>query len=266
MQDFEDRLKRKALLPGTCDKYRAIVDATHHEDPIAWLRSKIHARTPLGTVLPLRAAISHYLIAEHGYSEEDLKELLPKARGRAAARRDALSPQALALYHAAVADMVPEPCRTILDLLPSTGLRISEMCGLHRSHVEQPGPNELELVFRGKGDKQRVVPMTTSGSTKLLAYFREMQPKDWLFPGRGGAPITPHAVRIYTRKMRVEHPALGKTLSPHVMRHTYASLLLRKGVDLRTLQELLGHSSIVTTQRYLHPTRDDLRDKIRGLD
>ena len=66
--------------------------------------------------------------------------------------------------------------------------------------------------------------------------------------------------------MRAKYPVLGAAFSPHALRHTYATVMLRRGVDLRTLQELLGHSNIATTQRYLHPTRDDLRAAIRKLD
>lgn len=267
MSQFHDRLRREGLLPSTQEKYEDIIQSADAETPeglLAWISNRVHGRTPLGTILPLRAAVKHYLMAEHGYGEDELKSLLPAARGRSAKHRDALSPAQLAIFHAAVETMTADPVQTILTLLPSSGMRISEICNLRLENLIEEG-DSIDLQFRGKGDKERVVPLTQAGSRALISFLDEVQPTDFIFMGRGG-PITPHAVRIYTRRMREAHPELGPAFSPHALRHTYATMMLRRGVDLRTLQELLGHSNISTTQRYLHPSRDDLRAAIKKME
>jgi len=261
---LRQHLKRKGLLPSTRAKYEEIIDSAGGADLIEWINNKVHARTPIGTVLPARAAVKHYLMAEQGYTEEELEQLLPKARGRSTRFRDALSPQQLALYHAAVEQVDREPAKTILKLLPKTGLRISEICSLQAFDIETQDGNSY-LVFRGKGDKQRVVPLVGSAATLLASFIAEQQPGKWLFTGYMGRPVGPHAIRKYTRKIAENNPELAG-LSPHVLRHTFSTLALRRGMDLRTLQEILGHKSIKTTQRYLHPTRSDLYDKMRLLD
>lgn len=263
---FDERLHDRGLLPSTREKYTEISERMDLEDPIAWLKSQVHARTPIGTVLPLRATVKHYLVGELGYTEEEVDDLLPKAMGRKAARRDALNPTQLAVYHMAVGALGIEPAHTILMLLPQTGLRISEACGLHRKNLRQvEGRWVLEL--RGKGDKHRVVPLNRAAETTLFTYFKVANTDGWLFPGRAdlGGPIGPHAIRKYTRAIAEDYPDL-EGLSPHVLRHTFATMSLRRGMNLSQLQQLLGHESIVTTQRYLHPTVGDLVAAVDLLD
>jgi integrase/recombinase XerD len=265
-KEFQKHLKKNGLLPSTREKYEDIVDAAASEsnDLIKWIEKKIHARTPIGTVLPLRAAIKHYLISVVGYSEDEVDELLPKAKGRKNKLREALSPSQLAMYHAAVDQIDQEPAHTILSLLPATGMRIGELTTLHLDNIKKKS-GRYYLQFHGKRDKERVVPLTQAGSAILSLYLRTQKPENWLFKGYSGAPITPHAIRKYTRRIAEDYPEL-KGISPHSLRHTWASMALRKGVDLKTLQVLLGHESIVTTQRYLHPTTEDLIDAMDKLD
>ena len=252
---LQQHLKQQQLLPTTRQQYVSITSRIGNENPVEWLKARLHARTPIGTVLPYRAAIKHLLVAEHGYTEEELKLLLPKAKGRPTAFRHALSPEGLAVYHEAV-DELPDPSRTLLHLLPKTGLRISEACGLERNSIQNIQGQRV-LVFRGKRDKERVVPLTSSAETTLNSYMKTLQTPRWLFPGNLGSPITPHGVRKHTRKLAEKHPELS-ALSPHILRHTYATLLVARGVDLKTIQQLLGHESIETTSRYLHPSISDL--------
>jgi integrase/recombinase XerC len=253
--NLQEHLTQQQLLPSTKAQYKSILTRAEGKDPIAWLKGRIHARTPIGTVLPYRAAVKHYLMAEQGYTEDELRELLPKAKGRPTAYRHALTPEALATYHVAVED-VPNPSQTILALLPKTGLRISEICGLQVGDVQNVS-GVRAFVFRGKRDKQRVVPLTKSAEVTLDTHIQLTGPTKWLFTGQMGGPLTPHAVRKHTRSIALQNPDL-QDLSPHVLRHTYATLLVARGVDLKTIQSLLGHESIETTSRYLHPTVTDL--------
>jgi site-specific recombinase XerD len=261
---LQKHLTHEGLLPSTIDKYDEILNAADLNDPVAWMRKRVNARTPIGTVLPMRAAIKHYLLAVHGYTEEELQQLLPKARGRQAKERQPLNPEQLAVYTAAVEQMVQEPARTILLLLPKTGLRISEMTNLKCEDIKEIGGIPV-LDFRGKGDKSRVVPLSRSAQITLNEYFEKHGRHEFVFPSYLGSAISPHGVRKYTRALAEKHPIL-KGLSPHVLRHTFATMALSRGVDLRRLQELLGHNSIQTTQRYLHPSVSDLADAVNALE
>jgi integrase/recombinase XerD len=212
----------------------------------------------------MRAAVKHYLVSVLGYEEDDVQELLPKATGRANKLRQALTPTQLALYHAAVEQIDVEPAHTILALLPSTGLRIGEVTALRRTDIHAQG-DRYYFRFRGKGDKERIVPLNRAAERILFSYMEAKQPKDWLFTGYSESPIGQHAIRKYTRAMSDKYPDLTG-LSPHVLRHTFATMALRNGIDLKNLQVLMGHENISTTQRYLHPSLEDLQDAIDRLD
>jgi site-specific recombinase XerD len=258
---LESHLKRQGLLPETREKYGRILQQAG-DDPVVWLRNKVHARTPIGTVLPLRAAVKHLLLSE-GYSASEVDLMLPKAKGRPCGLRDSLTVEQLALYYK-VTDKQGDPVKTILKLLPKTGLRISEICGLSRSNiVRQSGVAGLK--FRGKRDEERFVPLNTAGQTALKRYLDLYEPDHWLFQGNKSGPISPEAVRKVCRKMRIEYPVLGD-LSPHVLRHTFATMALRHGANLRTVQVLLGHKSIQTTARYLHPDASILQGAVKDLE
>jgi len=262
VSELQRHLKQQQLLPSTRVQYLAIVERSG-EEPVEWLRKRLNARTPIGTVLPYRAAIKHLLMSEHGYTDEEVKALLPKAKGRPTAFRHALSPELLAIYHTLV-DALPDPSRTILTLLPKTGLRIGEICGLADDNL-QTVQGVRSLVFRGKRDKERIVPLSSSAERTLDAYLDSRERvSEWLFPNQMGAPISQHAVRKYTRGIAAKHPDFAG-LSPHVLRHTFATMALRRGMDLKTLQALLGHESLETTSRYLHPEVRDLKDAIERV-
>lgn len=257
---FEAYLRQKQLAPSTRRKYLATV-ARVSGDPAAWLRKQVDARTPIGTLLPMRAAIKSFML----YRGEDpavVDSLLPSARGRKPGQRKALTEAQLNRYIERV-DTIHEPVRTILLLLPDTGLRIQEACSLRRENLQRID-DIPSLVFRGKGDKERVLPLTGRARENLSSYLRVARPEDFLFIGRKGGPITADGVRRVIRRIRgsLDLP----DLSPHVLRHTFATRLLRAGVDLRRVQELMGHSSIVTTAHYQHPDARSLRDALRSLE
>ena len=262
MPSYASHLRTQGLLASTQDKYTAIVESMGGRDPAEWLRSRISRSTPIGTVLPLRAAVKHYLLAQ-GYDAEAISSLLPKAKGVPNGLRDSLSAEQLTTYYIA-ADACHEPVRTILLLLPRTGLRISEICNLeYRDIVERQGV--MGFQFRGKREVERFVPLNRTARMALDQYRATAFPGRWVFPGYQDGPITPHAVRKVTRQLGEDFESLAG-LSPHILRHTYATSLLKKGTDLRTLQALLGHQSITTTARYLHPDAEMLRDAVENLE
>lgn len=248
---LKSRLKQKNLLPSTVEKYKEILDGAGSRDLVEWIHEKVTTRTPLGTVLPLRAAVKHYLIGELGYAEDEVNELLPRARGLQAQPRPGLSADQLALYHAAVDQMDPGPCQTILSLLPQTGLRVGEIIALHVDDIRRAGA-DWALVFAGRGDKARVVPLTKAATKTLVSFLEEFPTTSHLFQGYGDTHISAHAVRKHTR--RIANSGVGlEGLSPQLLRTTWTIMMLRRGRALHEVQNILGHENIATTQRYLHP-------------
>jgi len=252
------------LLERTRQAYTGVIRRAG-SDPVGVLRRLVGARAPEGTVLQARAAVGHWL-AFRGHGPEEIAAMLPAARGRKSTERDALPEEALAVYLRLV-EAVPEPVRSVLALLPRSGLRVSEACGLRRSStVEHRGG--LALRIYGKGDKPRTIPLGAEGAAIVRAALAAAGPdKDApLFAGRRG-PVSTNHIRDWCAVLRDREaeqaaaegraPLLG-ALCPHVLRHTYATRALVAGMDLRTLQVILGHESIKTTQRYLHPGLDDL--------
>jgi integrase/recombinase XerC len=142
--------------------------------------------------------------------------------------------------------------RAILELLYATGIRCAELVGLDLPEVDL----EARMVrVLGKGRKERVVPFGSRAREAVRAYLparaRTAPVSEALFVNRRGGRLTDRSVRnILTT--RVRQVALAKRISPHSLRHSFATHLLGRGADLRTIQELLGHASLSTTQRYTH--------------
>jgi integrase/recombinase XerC len=142
--------------------------------------------------------------------------------------------------------------RAILELLYATGLRCAELVSLDVSALDLEG-RTLRAV--GKGRKERIVLFGGQARRALQAYLEtrpQWRPKsDALFVNHRGGRLTDRSIRNLVAD-RVRALALEKKVSPHTLRHSFATHLLRRGADLRAIQELLGHSSLSTTQRYTH--------------
>ncbi len=141
--------------------------------------------------------------------------------------------------------------KAMLETLFSTGLRVSELTKLK---VEEINLNKPEFTVRGKGSKLRLVFLSESTREWIKKYLAERHdPNPLLFP------ITPRSVeRLVSRYARLA--GIMKRVTPHTMRHSYATDLLMNGADIRSVQSMLGHSSITTTQVYTHITDQQLRD------
>jgi integrase/recombinase XerC len=140
--------------------------------------------------------------------------------------------------------------RALLELLYSSGLRVSELCALRWHDLDL---DEGQVTVLGKGSKQRVVPVGSHARAALAAWRTESSAKADapVFPGRGGKPITPRAVQLRLRRI-AQKQGLFKRVHPHLLRHTFASHVLESSGDLRGVQELLGHADLGTTQIYTH--------------
>jgi integrase/recombinase XerD len=154
--------------------------------------------------------------------------------------------------------------RAILETLYATGSRASEVVGLRTADLH------LDAGFlkcHGKGDKQRIVPLGRPAVNALRAYQEGLRPKlvggkadvPWVFVSRGGRALTREMLWVLVKKY-VRRAGVNAKASPHTLRHSFATHLLAGGADLRAVQELLGHASIQTTQRYTHVDRDRLKE------
>lgn len=140
--------------------------------------------------------------------------------------------------------------RTILMLLYSTGLRLSDGLGLVVTDVDSQ--RMVIRVEQGKGRQDRYADLTPRLLAALRAYWRVYRPARYLFPGKAAdRPLSPSAVQKACGRAR-RRAGLGKRVSPHTLRHCYATHLLEAGKDLRTIQVRLGHRALTTTARYLH--------------
>jgi integrase/recombinase XerD len=145
---------------------------------------------------------------------------------------------------------------TVLELLYATGLRVSELIALKKSDLDMEAGF---LIASGKRSKERIVPIGTYAREVIKMYLEKMKPKGiFLFPNRKGKPMTRQAIWKLIRKygLLLEQ---GK-LYPHMLRHTFATHLLEGGADLRSVQLLLGHEDISTTQIYTHVDRKRLKE------
>lgn len=157
----------------------------------------------------------------------------------------------------------------LVELLYATGMRVSELVSLPARVLDQEG---RFLVIRGKGNKERLVPLSRSAIAALKTYGallaqeragRNEEESVWLFPSSGKDGYL--ARQVFARELKDLAIRAGITpsaLSPHVMRHAFASHLLQNGADLRVVQELLGHSDISTTQIYTHVLEERLRELV----
>jgi len=141
--------------------------------------------------------------------------------------------------------------RAILELLYSSGLRVSELVGLNMIHLDQ----DLGIVkVMGKGRKERIVPVGKKALEALKAYFKDrgdLEGEDPLFINYRGGRLTSRSVGRLVKKY-TKHSGVFRKISPHSLRHTFATHLLDAGADIREIQEMLGHASLSTTQRYTH--------------
>jgi integrase/recombinase XerD len=152
--------------------------------------------------------------------------------------------------------------RAILETLYATGCRASEVVDLRLSDLN------LESAFckcTGKGSKQRIVPLGRSAINALKTYLGESRPElsrdpsaPWVFISKGGKRLNREMLWVLVKKY-VRRACLPGKVSPHTLRHSFATHLLSGGADLRAVQELLGHASIGTTQIYTHVDRDRLK-------
>ncbi|MFQ6038244.1 MAG: tyrosine recombinase XerC [Candidatus Aminicenantales bacterium] len=156
--------------------------------------------------------------------------------------------------------------KAMMELLYATGIRVSELVGVR---LEDVNFSEQMIRIRGKGKKERLVPFGQAAEVSLRAYLRAREKinrgridEDALFLNYRGSRLSVRSVERIVDK-HIRRSALRRKISPHSLRHSFASHLLSRGADLRVIQELLGHESLATTQKYTHIDIKHLLDVYR---
>lgn len=189
-------------------------------------------------------------------AEDDVTRLLDQARDDVEAAADGRRLRALRLA-------------CLLELIYATGMRVSELVGLTRSAVRL---DDMFLVIRGKGGRERMVPLNQPARTALAAFLDAGgQPagtpgdrSPWLFPSRGrSGHLTRHRFAQELKGLAARAGIAPERISPHVLRHAFATHLLANGADLRAVQQMLGHADISTTQIYTHVLDERLKALVR---
>lgn len=237
-----------------------------HSDLRAYI---FHLRDTGQSVGTIRRAISSarsyfaFLLEEGVVSTDPTEKLDPPGGGRAL-------PEVLTQAEVEAILAAPSPDRpgywrdrAILELLYATGIRVSELTAA--KVVDLDAREELLRVF-GKGSKERIVPVGQVAMEVVLRYLREVRPfldrgegKGVIFLNQKGRPISRMSIWNIVRDA-TERAGVGKEVSPHTFRHSFATHLLEGGADLAVVQELLGHAEISTTQIYTHLNREFLRE------
>jgi integrase/recombinase XerD len=149
-------------------------------------------------------------------------------------------------------------------MLYATGLRVSELIGLPRAVLTA---DDRVLTVKGKGGRERLVPLNDAARDALSAHLAAVREDEasgkgaspWLFPSSGGGHLTRQRFGQELKALALAAGIDPSRVSPHVLRHAFASHLLERGADLRTVQQLLGHADISTTQIYTHVIEERLR-------
>ena len=218
------------------------VEGRRSDDPAAAIEGPRRGR-PLPKVLTTKEVDRLLAVAQEGIADPDR----PAVERLAAARMHCL-----------------------LETLYATGLRVSELVALPRSAARSREPL---LAIKGKGGRERLVPLSDPARAAMKTYLTllgELQPalakSPWLFPAESKTGYLPR--QVFARDLKTIAVAAGlraDLVSPHVLRHAFASHLLQNGADLRVVQELLGHADVSTTQIYTHVLDERTRAMVRDL-
>ena len=247
-------------------------DAAVADDVRAYLaassRAGANPRTAARRLSALRQF--HRFLASEGVRSEDPTAAIDSPKRGRALPKIMGEAEVEALLDAAARREGPEGARlcALLEVLYSTGLRVSELVGLPLVAL---GRDPRFMVVRGKGGKERMVPVGEKAEAALARwreargqFLRGGRESKWLFPSRGaGGHLTRQRFAQMLKELALEAGLDPVKLSPHVMRHAFATHLLNRGADLRSVQRLLGHADISTTQIYTHVLDDRLKSLVQ---
>lgn len=271
LADFSDflRSKRQSLSTASSDHIRAYMAA---------LDERGFAASSVARKLSAIRQLFRFLYAEGKRHDDPAAILQGPKRGRALPKILSIE-QVDRLFEIARNAMQEETCPSpqrlraarlhcLLELIYATGLRVSELVALPASAARR---DQRMIIVRGKGSKERMVPLNDSARQAMADYLAlrkqvRLDDSKWLFPsfGESGHLTRQHFAREL-KSLAVPAGLRADQISPHVLRHAFASHLLQNGADLRVVQTLLGHSDISTTQIYTHVLEERLKSLVRDL-
>ena len=290
LTDFFNYLSiEKGLASNTTDAYRrdlerffhylsinqlnlAQVTAEELVGYVSWLRGRSNTEFKIGessiarNIISLRSYFT-YLSKEHQYSNPTLNFYPPKIPKRLP--KALTVEQIMSILEIAGDDLISLRDRALLELLYATGGRVTEIINLNTTDISTIENEDSEITtvrVKGKGGKERVVPIGSFGLTAVTDYLTRSRPtlskvltqKALFLNQRGGRLTRQSAWSIVAN--RAARAGLAEVVTPHSMRHSFATHLLDGGADIRVVQELLGHASVTTTQIYTLITIDRLRE------
>ncbi len=219
------------------------------------LHGDVSARTAARRLSAIRGF--YRFLAREGIRPDDPSQLLDAPQVRPALPKYLAEPEVDALLAAAKRTAVAQ---TALEMLYSTGLRVSELLGIRR-HLVAGGTDTL--IVRGKGGKERMVLLSRPARDAAAALVAGTS-GPWLFAGRDPRrAMTRQGLGLVLKQVALEAGLDPARVSPHVLRHSFASHMLARGADLRSLQMLLGHADIATTQIYTHVLAERLQELVQ---
>ncbi|MGI5859823.1 MAG: tyrosine recombinase XerC [Tepidanaerobacteraceae bacterium] len=258
LSQFLEYLKQKKL----SEPVFVNINHLHIRGFLAYLRDRGLSKRTIARKLSALRSFYKYLAIE-GLMKENVAKLInaPKTSKKLPLF---LYPREIeALLSAPKHDILGIRDRAIMELMYASGIRVGELVSIKINDINF-GSNYI-IVF-GKGSKERVVFFGRKAAESLEEYLKESRPFlikdidcDSLFLNKNGTAISDRSIRRIIEKY-VKIAALNNEISPHTLRHTFATHMLNNGADLKTVQELLGHSSLSTTQIYTHVTKERLKE------
>jgi integrase/recombinase XerD len=271
LADFSDFLRAAKVS-------MASADSDHIRNYMAALADRGFAAASVARKLSAIRQLFRFLYAEGRRGDDPAAILQGPKRGRALPKILSIKDvdRLLETSRASMLDderPAPERLRAarlhcLLELIYATGLRVSELVALPASAARR---DQRMIIVRGKGGKERMVPLNDSARQAMADYLSlrkqaKLDDSKWLFPsfGESGHLTRQHFAREL-KSLTVAAGLRADQVSPHVLRHAFASHLLQNGADLRVVQTLLGHSDISTTQIYTHVLEERLKSLVRDL-
>ncbi|WP_041083792.1 tyrosine-type recombinase/integrase [Thermotoga profunda] len=262
---FETILRTQKLSSLTVTAYLSVIkkllqdiDVIDEESILSWARKVADGHKP-ATVNLYYSAIRRFLEETHPHLLLKLKDKL-RIKGRSFSIPKALSEQEFSKLWKVATRMFDKDYRLVLivGLGGFAGLRVSELISLKVSHINL---KEDYILINGKGRKMRVVPVPSKLKSYIFRIISCLSEDDYLLKNNTGKPLSIHGVAYLLKQLAKK--AHIKNISPHTLRHTAATVLLKKGVNLRIVQEFLGHASLATTERYLRVTINDMKESLK---
>jgi len=234
------------------------LDETPVRAYISWLYTR-NSRSSISRKLASVRTFFEFLIRK-GALKNNLAKLVPTPRGEKRLPTFLTVDEVVKLLSIEGSGALLSRDVAVLELLYSSGLRVSELVGINLNDIDL---KNLTVKVLGKGNKERIVPVGSKAAQALDEYLHErlgMNPGgDHLFVNTRGDRLNVRSVDRIIRKYALL-AGIPKNVSPHVLRHTFATHLLGGGADLRAIQEMLGHKSLSTTQRYTHTSIEKLME------